>query len=495
MTVCYSLRLHLLPNGPHGLAVQRVAVVLLLLCLSLTPLGAQTNRNIRRLQQQSTALKKQIKASEQLLRTTKKDVNTQLNNLAVINTHIEQQQKLVNDYQAEVLTLSNNIGVLQSQLNRLRADLQACKDKYRRTLLYMNRNRLLQNKWTFIFTAKDFRQMYRRMRYAAAYSKFLRAQGEAIRRAELAVQAKQDELNGVKRDKDALLSDARSQHVALEGQKAERQGVIDDLNKKQRELQNSIAQQRRKQAAIDARVDRLIQAEIAAAEARRKRAEAARRAAEARRKREAEAARRAAKSAKTDKGAGRGAGKSTPKPTERPASGRNRSAAADRAAASTTTRTAAPRFEEEEDATDRTLSSGFRANHGRLPVPITGSYAVTSRYGQYNVEGLSGVTLDSKGVNFTGRRGAQARCVYNGEVTAVANIGGSYIVIVRHGGYYSVYSNLSSVSVRNGQNVATRQVLGTVAPDASGNATLHFQLRQRSGNTAVHVNPLPWIAR
>ena len=108
------------------------------------------------------------------------------------------------------------------------------------------------------------------------------------------------------------------------------------------------------------------------------------------------------------------------------------------------------------------------------------------------MEGLSGVTLDNKGINLTGKRGAQARCVYNGEVSTVANIGGSYIVIVRHGEFYSVYSNLASVSVRNGQNVTTRQTIGTVASDGTGNATLHFQ---RSGASANHINPLPWLAR
>ena len=67
--------------------------------------------------------------------------------------------------------------------------------------------------------------------------------------------------------------------------------------------------------------------------------------------------------------------------------------------------------------------------------------------------------------------------------------------ILRHGDYFSVYSNLAAVSVRHGQQVSTRQTLGTVATDASGNAVLHFQLRQRRGATASHIDPLPWIAR
>lgn len=454
-----------------------------LLCLGgLTSVAtAQTNKKIEKLRKQSTELKKQISESEKQLKTTKKDVNAQLGNLAVINSRITEQQKLVDDYQVEVNNLSSNISHLSTQLDSLTADLNACKRKYRRVVMYMNHNRLLQNRWTSILTSRNYRQMYRRMRYAASYSKYIRAQAEVIRRKEEALQQKHQQLAAAKKDKDVLLGDARQQHTVLEGQKKERQVVIDNLNKKQKQLQSSIAQQRRKQANIDASIDRLIKQEIAAAEARRKKAEAQRRAAEERRKKQEAAERKRQEEARRQA-------------NNKKSKGSKGSKATAKAEPKTEKRTATPRYEDNSDA-DRTVSSNFRANRGRLPVPITGSYAITSRYGQYNVEGLSGVTLDSKGINLTGHRGAQARCVFNGEVTAVANIGGSYIVIVRHGGYYSVYSNLASVSVRNGQSVSTRQTLGTVAVDASGNATLHFQLRERQGNSAAHINPLPWLAR
>ena len=431
-----------------------------LLCLFSATASAQSSKRIKSLQQQSTALKKQIANSEQLLHTTKRDVKTQLNNLAVINSQIHEQQKVVEGYQAEVTTLQGNIAVLQKELDSLQTDLSTCKHKYRKVVLYMNRNRLLQNRWTFVLMSKNFRQMYRRMRYASEYTKFLRAQAEIIRKKQEAVTAKSNELQTAKRDKDALLGDARSHHQQLEGQKAQRQMVVNELNKKQSALQSTIAQQRKKQQRLDAQIDRLIKQEIAAAEARRKREEAARR----------------ARNKKT------------------PAGKNKRSSSSSASTRRGSTRTETPRYYEE-DNVDRTVSSGFRANKGRLPMPITGSYAVTSRYGQYNVEGLSGVTLDNKGINLTGKRGAQARCVYNGEVSTVANIGGSYIVIVRHGNFYSVYSNLASVSVRNGQKVTTRQTIGTIASDGTGNATLHFQLRQRSGASANHINPLPWLAR
>ena len=141
----------------------------------------------------------------------------------------------------------------------------------------------------------------------------------------------------------------------------------------------------------------------------------------------------------------------------------------------------------EMSSVDRVVSGGFEANRGRLPMPITGSYRVVSHFGQYNVEGLKGVTLDNKGINILGRPGAQARSIYDGEVSAVFGFSGSMVVMVRHGSYISVYCNLSSVSVSRGQKVSTRQTLGTVGRDN----ILQFQLR----HNMAKLNPESWISR
>jgi len=454
----------------------RALVALLLLCLPWCG-HAQNSKRIKQMKQESTALKKQIADSENLLRNTKKDIKSQLKNLSVIDGQIVDQTKIVGDYQNEVETLGKDLTAKEAELKKLEQELTACKQKYRHAVLYLNRKRLLQNKWMFVLSAKNFRQMYRRMRYASDYSKYLRAQAETIKQKEEAVSKAREAVHAAKKEKDGLLSEAQGEHKRLEAKKKERQGVISELNKKQSQLTTTIAQQKRKYANLNASIDRLIKQEIAAAEARRKKEEARRKAAEEKRRKE-EARARAAREAAAKKNKNAKGGNAT----------------TSKKASTSTPAKSTPRYEEE-DATDRTLSSGFAANRDRLPIPITGSYAITGRYGQYSVEGLSGVSLDSKGINLTGRSGAQARCVYDGEVSAVANVGGTYVVIVRHGSYYSVYSNLSSVAVRNGQAVKTRQTLGAVAGDGSGGCTLHFQLRKRSGSTAGHINPLPWLAR
>ena len=133
------------------------------------------------------------------------------------------------------------------------------------------------------------------------------------------------------------------------------------------------------------------------------------------------------------------------------------------------------------------ISGGFEANRGRLPMPISGNYKTVSHFGQYNVSGLKGVTLDNKGINIKGNPGCVARSIYDGEVSAVFGYAGSMVVMVRHGAFISVYCNLRSVSVSRGQKVSTRQALGTVGTDN----ILQFQLRKET----TKLNPEAWLGR
>lgn len=480
----------------------RILLCILLLGTTLA-LPAQTNKKIRSLQREQTSLKKKIANQEHMLKSTKKDVNSQLANLQVINVQIEGQQKYVNGIHAELTEVATTISGLERQLKLLEADLAVCKRRYQRSVSYIFHNRMQVSKWQFILSAKNFKQMYRRLRYLSSFSRYQRAQAEIIRQKEAQVQAKRNELLGVKTEKNRLLREGQAEQRKLQGQQQERQQVVNELNKRQAELQASIAQQRKKAAALDARIDQLIQQEIAAAERRRK-AELARQAKikaqreQAARER-AEAKRKATAAANAKKTVAKNGAKTNNAGTKTTASGNTRSNTK-RNATKTGTKprhtytkpvetSTAPEFAESN--ADRAINNSFAGSRGRLPMPITGSYAITRHYGSYSVAGLKGVQLDSKGINITGHPGAQARAVYKGEVTAIFTVGGLYNIIVRHGSYMSVYCNLSSTSVRRGQNVQAGQTLGTVATDASGNSTLHFQLRKET----ARLNPEAWLGR
>lgn len=490
-----------------------------------------SNEGIRKLQHEQANLKQKMAESQSQLATTRKDVKAQLATLQMINGQISDQQKIVTGLQVQIDTLNRRIDTHEKELRELEADLAECKRRYTRGVLYMYRNRLTQNKLMFIFSADNFRQMYRRLRYTQEYVKYQRVQGHIIAAKEQAVREKRNILSGERTTQHHLLSQGKAQQTILEGQQRNQQVVVTDLNKKQAELQATLAQQQRQFNALNAKIDQLIRAEIEAAERRRK-AEEARRAAEAEaRKKAAEAARKAAEerrraaevarkaeaeARRAEAEARRKAAEAERKAEEARRRGEERAArearaaqareearaAAQAKAAAAEAQRARTATEEANRATataqqnaaapsDARLSGSFASNQGRLPMPITGNYTISSHFGAYNVNGLNGVTLDNKGINLTAPAGAQARSVFDGEVTAIFSMGGMTNVLVRHGSYITVYCNLAGAFVRQGQRVSARQVLGNVSRDASGNCTLHFQLRHETQK----LNPERWLRR
>lgn len=306
----------------------------------------------------------------------------------------------------------------------------------------------------FIFSAQSLAQTYRRLRYVREYATYQRLQGEEILKKQEQVNKKKAELRQVRAAKADLLKERESEKMKLEKQEKEKRTLVTSLQKKQRGLQNEIAKKRREANQLNARIDRLIAEEIE--KARKRAAEEAR----------CEAAARKKDGAKTDKSAtASGASKTKVAPLE------------------TYTMSKA----------DRELSGDFANNRGKLPMPISGAYIITSHYGQYAVEGLRNVKLDNKGIDIQGRPGAQARAIFNGKVAAVFKLNGLFNILIRHGAYISVYCNLSSALVKQGDTVTTKQAIGQVFSDGAdgGRTVLHFQLRREKEK----LNPEPWLNR
>ena len=459
----------------------------LILCLFAftSVVSAQSTKKIKTLETKRTQLKKKINQSETKLKKTQTDVKSQLNTLNKLSGKISEQRKVVSNIETEVGTISSQLTIIERDLTQLRHELTVKKQNYKRSMLYLYRNRSTQDKLMFIFSADNFSQMFHRLRYVQEYANFQRVQGEQIQAKEVQVRSKQNELLAAKTEKNRLLSEGKKENAKLESQHKEHQGLVQNLQKQQKQLQTMLNSDRKQYGALNAQIDRLIQIEIEAAERRRKAAEAARQKklaeqrAARKREEEMERKRRAEMAART---------KSSSKKSSGKASKREKSESESYIAS-------APKSAPMEDfiapSADRILSNSFEANKGRLPMPITGSYVISSHYGQYSVQGLRNVQLDNKGINITGKSGARARAIFSGEVSAVFSFGGCVNVLVRHGKYISVYCNLSSASVSRGQRVNTRDIIGTVASDNSGGYTLHFQLRKET----TKLNPESWLGR
>ena len=164
--------------------------LLCLTCLFLMSASAQTNKKIKELENQRNELQQQIAESETLLRSTKKDVKSQLDNLALINGQIDERKKYILAIEKDVQTINGEINTLQRQLKSLQKDLEDKKKKYESSVQYMYRNKSIQEKLMFIFSAENLSQTYRRLRYVREYANYQRLQAIEIERKQKQVEAK-----------------------------------------------------------------------------------------------------------------------------------------------------------------------------------------------------------------------------------------------------------------------------------------------------------------
>lgn len=422
-------------------------------CFALAfPLVAQSNKLIKELESKRGALQKQIAESETLLKTTKKTVSSQLSGLAALTGQIEERKRYILTINNDVEAVNRELGSLERQLVRLQRDLKDKKKKYESSVQYLYKNRSIEEKLMFIFSAKTLAQTYRRLRYVREYATYQRLQGEEVLKKQEQVNRKRTELRQVKAAKEGLLKEREAEKLKLEAQEKEKRTLVASLQKKQRGIQNELAKKRREATQLNNRIDRLIAEEIE--KARKRAREEARREADARKK----------ESGKADKPASAAAGNK-----------------------------ATPLEAYAMSKADRELSGNFVNNRGKLPMPISGPYIITSHYGQYTVEGLRNVKLDNKGIDIQGKPGAKARAIFNGKVAAVFKLNGLFNILIRHGAYISVYCNLSSASVKQGDAVTTKQTIGQVFSDGAdnGRTVLHFQLRKEKEK----LNPEPWLNR
>ena len=436
--------------------------LLFLLCSLALSLPAQTNRKIRQLRTQKAQLQKKIQKSEQQLKSTSRNVQKGLNNLSVLNGQIEKQEKSIKDMQFRIDSIQHHVNRLSGELRKLNKQLDEKKDKYKRSMLYLYNNRKSQNKLLFILSADNFSQMLRRYRYTREYAKYQRVQGMLIQKKEEQVHKVQSELLRSKSKHSQALGKQQAEKEKLVTQQDQQKKTVKQLQGQQKQLQNVLAKNRQEMTRLNGKIEYFVQQAI---EQERKRREA-----EERKRREEERKKRQASEKKNI--------------TAENSRSRKEKAQKD-------SRRSEPMPEYRESSKEYKLGQSFSSNRGKLPVPVTGPYVISAHYGNYSMKGLSGVRLDNKGINLTTKSPSSARCVFNGEVSMVFAFGGMMNVLVRHGSYISVYCNLSSVCVSKGQRVSTRQSLGNVARDASGNYTLHFQLRKE---TKI-LNPESWISR
>ncbi|MDD2952787.1 MAG: peptidoglycan DD-metalloendopeptidase family protein [Parabacteroides sp.] len=444
-----------------------VWIVLLALSLS-TGVYGQKSAAVRQLEQQRKEALADIEETNKLLRETAQTAKTSLNRLNLLSKQIFSRKKVISLLNQELDEIEKDLLRIQGQLRTLKRELGDKQTNYGKSMRGLYKRHSSQDKLLFILSAESFSQSMRRMRYLREYADWQKRQANDILEKQAEISRKQAEMEKARAGKRALLGTRQEESRKLEGEEASQKEEVQSLNKKQKSLKADLQKKRRQAEVLDRQIEKQIAEEIARAEAE---AKAARERAERAERERVERERRM-----REKAVAKG-DPAPPKAKEEPI---REERVADTKGGYAMTKA------------EKQLSDNFANNRGRLPYPVAGRHTIVATFGEQQHQELKYVRTSNSGIDIQTSPGADARAVFNGEVTRVFVVPGyNNSVIVRHGNYLTVYSNLSQVYVKAGDRVSTRQAIGRIYSDPEdGNSTvLHFQLWKEK----TKLNPQPWL--
>jgi septal ring factor EnvC (AmiA/AmiB activator) len=394
----------------------------------------ELQRELQEIQSQYNKLKGKTKAS--------------LGQLAVLQQKMSLQNKYINNINREIRSLNDDIYLSTLEINHLQAELDTLKAQYARSVIYAYKNKSSYSYLNFIFSANDFNDGIKRATYLKSYRTYRHQQVSNILEKKKLIEDRKQELVGKQSLKRSALMNQKQQMSELEGQRKEKDVVVSKLRSQEKSLSKEIAAKKKRDNQLKSQINAIVRREIEAAKK-----EAAARA-------EAERKKNAANNTSPDANA------NVPKKPE-----------------------GKPKSYLDLNATDIKLNADFEKNKAKLPWPVDNGL-VTIPFGISKVDDLQ---FDNAGITIsTPSAGGPVKSVFDGEVSAVSNLGDAMMVMIRHGKYFTVYSNLSSTNVSKGTIVKTGQVIGrTARADDGSGGQLDFLLMIETKN----VNPAPWLRR
>lgn len=416
-------------------------VLLFIVVLLAADAYAQSSAELKR---QRERINEELQRLNHELQNVQNNKKVTLKQLNLLKSKIRKREEKINIINSEVRNLDNQISENTSTVRSLQSQLDQLKKEYTGMVLFAYHNQSAYNKLMFIFAAKDFNQAYKRLKYLQQFATYRERQAGYIEGTQKELNGKIVQLDKTKEEKHSLLIDQQKEKEKLGKERNSELKEVVKLTKAAGLLQKQQKEAQARLAKISRAVSDAIKREIA--EATRKAEEQERLAAAARAK-----------------------------------SGIKEPVVAKPVAKRTTSEilNATPEAAK--------LSSDFLSNKGQLPWPVANG-DILHGFGDYFTEGIR---MPNNGWEIKTNPGATVRAVFAGEVTNVFNVSGTYAIVVRHGEYFTAYSNLRSYSVSEGQKVSTKQSLGIAAVDEiTGDTMISFVLRKGSN----FVDPKVWLA-
>jgi septal ring factor EnvC (AmiA/AmiB activator) len=397
-------------------------------------------------------IQQEIRDLQNSLSKVKGQTKANLAKLRMLERKLELQDRLIANINKEINIISGDIYTSNLEINRLQKQLDTLKIEYAKSVVYAYKNKSSYDYLNFIFSASSFNDALKRVSYLKAYRSYRQQQVANIEETQKLIQDRKQQLLGKQSQKKSALENQRHEMASLEVQKKEKDAVVSKLKSQEKDLAQQMAIKRKRDKILRGQIAAIVRREIEKA----KKEEEARLAAI--RKKEADASKSNASSGTV----------SAPVKKSAPAKKQDYLVLNEGQAK---------------------LAANFASNRGSLPWPVDNGN-VSIPFGTSRVEGLS---MDNPGITIsTPNAGATVKAVFDGEVSAVSNTGDGMMVMIRHGKYFSVYSNLSSANVSKGETVRTGQAIGrTAQADDGDGGQLDFMIMQEYKN----INPTPWLRR
>ncbi|WP_159801285.1 murein hydrolase activator EnvC [Flavobacterium sp. MK4S-17] len=390
---------------------------------------AQTDQK-KKLEQRKAQIQKEIREFRELLSRENKKEKSVLSKISDNNAKIKLSERLINNTQKQTKILTDEIYLNQLKINKLKRELKVLKEDYANMIVKAYKNRSQQSRIMFILSSESFLQAYKRMQYMKQYASFRKIQGEEIKSKMAELEKISNTLNAQKAEKVQLLAETEKERESLEQEKQEQEKLIKSIQKDKKRITSDIKKRQAEERDIERKIDKLIKEAIAAA--------------------------------------------------NKKATGTTKSTKA--------TSTAAPNkivLTKE----GKIIADNFKANKGRLSWPVEYGY-ISMHYGTQPHPVIRTLEIHHSWTEITTKPGASARSIYDGEVMSVQIISGTVSVLIQHGDYITVYHNLSSVSVREGDKVSRNQNIGKVFTNPNtGKTYIKFMILQNT----TYLNPEQWI--
>ena len=431
--------------------------ILSLIFIGLTSVLWSQASQQEKLEERKAQLQREIRENESLLKSVKKKEKSAVNVVVIQSNKIKLKEKLIQTTEKQTKLLNNDIYINQVQINKLKKELKDLKTDYSNMILKSYKSRSEQSRAMFILSSESFLQAYKRMQYMKQYTNYRKLQGEEIQTKSVELIGYNEKLDKQKQDKQKLIAEKEKERLSLLKEQQEQLKVVNSIKKDKNKITAEIKKKQQEAKAIDRQIDRLIREAIA------------------------EANRKAAMEKAMEKAKAQSKAESKTETKE------------ELKTRAKTLISSAPVSSSKIELTPeaKIVADNFKANRGRLPFPVEKGF-ISLGYGSQPHPVYKTLTIHNSGVEITTEQGANARAVFDGVVTSVIVLSPiNKAVMIQHGDYFTVYQNLSSVSVSKGDKVGRKETIGRVRTNGeTGKTVIKFLILQNT----TYNNPSSWLS-